>query len=458
MVLVFGLSASLLDCGTDLNFAWSAEADCGGVAKCNVQRFDLDQLSTPCGMFGYKMVERTTYAIISFPGFFLAFSTLRGLFAFLINRFWGENIPGRVLRLSRVFAHMLEVSLFLLLFLGNRWSETLLCQRPDFVPLFDGILQGMAYISVSLTVAVRLFGTFCHGPESRRLVAWAKEKETKFEAAFQLVLVSSIYFSSGITTTAGGLSATTSVFFISINGVETFLQRHEKKLEDVPSLGKICVAVSVLPAFLLATVFKIGASACGQAWDSDNVLVIILIGFGIPNVLIVVLKMFGQLKDFGSITEVFQWILFDFLTLHLWPKGPTGKKIGLAMAFFTFLLFPSPGLFLVANPEPTPSTRWTVEKSNNTEYLKWALDTEHRLQVASHSLLMVGSIALALAIFIILFEDQWVANIVSKFEICADQDTVPKIESHAKKENDVNEELASTEYKNDCEESIPNEV
>ena len=126
MVLVFGLSASLLDCGTDMNFAWSAEADCGGVAKCNVQRFDLDQLSTPCGMFGYKMVERTTYAIISFPGFFLAFSTLRGLFAFLINRFWGKNIPGRVLRLSRVFAHMLEVSLFLLLFLGNRWSETFL--------------------------------------------------------------------------------------------------------------------------------------------------------------------------------------------------------------------------------------------------------------------------------------------------------------------------------------------
>ena len=187
-------------------------------------------------------------------------------------------------------------------------------------------------------------------------------------------------------------------------------------------------------------------------------LVIILLGFGIPNLLIVVLKMFGQLKDFGSITEVFQWILFDFLTLHLWPKGPTGKKIGLAMAFFTFLLFASPGLFLVANPEPTPSTRWTVEKSNNTEYLKWALDTGHRLQVASYSLLMVGSIALALAIFIILFEDQWVANIVSKFEICADQDTVPKIESHTKKENDVNEELASTEYKNDCEESTPNEV
>ena len=386
MVLVFGLSASLLDCGTDLNFAWSAEADCGGVAKCNVQRFDLDQLSTLCGMFGYKMVERTTYAIISFPGFFLAFSALRGLFAFLINRFWGKNIPGR------------------------------------------------------------------------RLVAWAKEKETKFEAAFQLVLVSSIYFSSGITTTAGGLSATTSVFFISINGVETFLQRHEKKLEDVPSLGKICVAVSVLPAFLLATVFKIGASACCQAWDSENVVVIILIGLGIPNLLIFVLKMFGQLKDFGSITEVFQWILFDFLTLHLWPKGPTWKKIGLAMAFFTFLLFASPGLFLVANPEPTPSTRWTVEKSNNTEYLKRALDTGHRLQVASYSLLMVGSIALALAIFIILFEDQWVANIVSKFEICADQDTVPKIESHTKKENDVNEELASTEDENDCEKSTPNEV
>ena len=91
----------------------------------------------------------------------------------------------------------------------------------------------------------------------------------------------------------------------------------------------------------------------------------------------------------------------------------------------------SPLLFFNASPEQT--TRWTTENANNTEYLKLASETGHRLQVASYSLLMIGSVALVLAIFLILFEDQWVANILSKFE------------NHAKQENSGNEELAAAE-------------
>ena len=93
----------------------------------------------------------------------------------------------------------------------------------------------------------------------------------------------------------------------------------------------------------------------------------------------------------------------------------------------------SPLLFLNASPEQT--TRWTTENANNTKYLKWASETGHRLQVASYSLLMIGSVALVLAIFLILFEERWVANIVSKFE------------NHGKQENDDNEELAAAEAK-----------
>ena len=93
----------------------------------------------------------------------------------------------------------------------------------------------------------------------------------------------------------------------------------------------------------------------------------------------------------------------------------------------------SPLLFFNASPEPT--TRWTTENANNTEYLNWASETGHRLQVASYSLLMIGSVALVLATFLILFEDRWVANILSKFE------------NHAKQENSGNEELAAAEAK-----------
>ena len=49
--------------------------------------------------------------------------------------------------------------------------------------------------------------------------------------------------------------------------------------------------------------------------------------------------------------------------------------------------------------------------------------------------MMIGSVALVLAIFLILFENQWVANILSKFE------------NHAKQENDDNEEEAAAEAK-----------
>ena len=331
-VFFLGLSASLFDSGTDLNFAWSAETDCKRFARCDdrdAQRFDLDEISSPCGLFDYKMVERTTFTIIAFPGFLLAFSGLRSLAALLIQK-CKNDFPKSVVGLTKAFTSALEVALFLLLALGNNWSERMLCDRPDLATVWDTTVRGMAYISVALTVGVKIFGMLCHGPESRRLVFWAKEKESKFEAAFQLVLVSRIDFSSGITTPAGLLSASSSVFFISINCIETFLRRHETKLEEASLLGKICVALSVLPVFLLATVFKIGASACGRAWHQESVSLNIYIGFGIANLSMLILKMCGQLEDFGSTTDIFQWILSDFLTLNLWPKGPTalGKRSG----------------------------------------------------------------------------------------------------------------------------------
>ena len=117
----------------------------------------------------------------------------------------------------------------------------------------------MAYLSAALVVGVQCLGTFCHGPQSRRLVFRAKEAETKFEAALQLSLLARIYLSSGAGTSASLLAALSSILVISKNGVENFLQRHERKLSEASTLGKISVAASVLPAFLLTTVFKLGA-------------------------------------------------------------------------------------------------------------------------------------------------------------------------------------------------------
>ena len=62
-VLVLGLGASLFDSGTDFNFAWSVPADCdwGNASDyCKEQDFDDIPLSSPCGLFHFKMVERLT--------------------------------------------------------------------------------------------------------------------------------------------------------------------------------------------------------------------------------------------------------------------------------------------------------------------------------------------------------------------------------------------------------------
>ena len=92
-VLIFGLATSLFDSGTDFNFVWkvpeACHAACGNITECSTQDFDPAQVSSPCGMFHYKEVERLTYTYIAFPGFFLGYSGLQSLVVALVNN-WGD--------------------------------------------------------------------------------------------------------------------------------------------------------------------------------------------------------------------------------------------------------------------------------------------------------------------------------------------------------------------------------
>ena len=96
------------------------------------------------------------------------------------------------------------------------------------------------------------------------------------------------------------------------------------------------------------------------------------------------------------------------------------------MTVFIFFLFAIRAHFIIASPIPT--TRWTSAESNNSVYHTWASKTGDRLQIASISLLLVGSLAFVSVICMLLFEDKWVAKIVSKF---------PK---HSSPEDNLNEE------------------
>ena len=60
--LVFGLAASLFDCGTDFYFAWTVPGDC---SHEDAEQDFGTYVSTPCGTRNYKSVECVTDGIIS---------------------------------------------------------------------------------------------------------------------------------------------------------------------------------------------------------------------------------------------------------------------------------------------------------------------------------------------------------------------------------------------------------
>ena len=417
-VLFLGLAASLFDSGTDFNFAWSVPTACNNRSGCSEEEnFDLDGVTSPCGRVPYKVVERLTYTFIAFPAFSLGFSGLQRLVVALINKCWRGKVHRIVQWFAGSFAVAVELSLIVGLSAVARGNNGWACALPHLAPVYDGFIQAVAYFSATLTIGVKCFGIFCHGPQSCQLVYKAKEAETKFESAFQLSLLSSIYIGSGINSPSSLLSATASIFLICINGVQNFLKRHEEKLSEASILGKVCVAASVLPVFLLATVFKLGAYANNRVWNEDMVDTLNSIGLGLPILTILLLKMCNMLKDLPT-CNVFQFVMFDLFSVQLWPKGRNGKMIGLSMAVYTFLFLAAPAPFLISSPEPHSSRNERMKEWNNPDYDEWAAGIGKRLRIASISFLVIGSVAFVLVICMIFFEDKWVTEVVLKFPNC----------------------------------------
>ena len=81
------------------------------------------------------------------------------------------------------------------------------------------------------------------------------------------------------------------------------------------------------------------------------------------------------------------------------------------MTVFTFLLYASAAH--CASPEST--IPWMTTEGNNPKYSKWDSETGDSLRIASFSFLTIGFVAFVLVIRLILFEDRWVANIVTRF-------------------------------------------
>lgn len=169
------------------------------------------------------------------------------------------------------------------------------------------------------------------------------EAEAQFEAALQLALVATIFLASGRWTTRSILSGTTSILVIGRVGVQNFFNGQEKELAKASLLGKICVAISVLPVFVLTAFFKIGSFAVVKAWNAAGIeeIVLALLALVPPALVLLLLKVRLPLKDLTAAT-ISQGLVAELVSLHLWRTcEPLGRKIGLAMTSFIFLLLSS---------------------------------------------------------------------------------------------------------------------
>ena len=127
-------------------------------------------------------------------------------------------------------------------------------------------------------------------------------------------------------------SGISSILVIGKVGVESFLKRHEDKLSRTSLLGKICLAASLLPVFVLTALFKIGAIAITYVWDEAVCLLFLLLAIGIPSLLLLVLKAYLPLKDLtvASISQGVnaQGLILQDLSFPPDPSFHTSSKSG----------------------------------------------------------------------------------------------------------------------------------
>ena len=277
----------------------------------------------------------------------------------------------------------------------------------------------------------------------------------------QLVLVTALFLFSRGGSSASLASGISSILVIGKVGVESFLNRHDEKLAKTSLLGKICLAASVLPVFVLTALFKIGSIAITYVWDEPGGILLLLLAVGTPSLLLLLLKVCLPLKvkDLTP-ASINQGIMAQNLTLHLWPHRLLCKKIRLAMISFDFLLKFSFLAWVIANPEQGSGFELGTRSADVSVYKAWALET-------SIFILVIGCLALLLNMGQILFQDEYVAKVLSKFPgSCKEEDPDKKLDEadagtdHTnpqcndqenmmeKKENDLSD-LKNQEHNND---------
>ena len=258
----------------------------------------------------------------------------------------------------------------------------------------------MAYFSAAFLVGVKILGTICHGPEVARLVEKATVAEVQYEAALQLILLGVIYLFSGKGSSESRNSAITSLLVIGKVGIQDFFKKHDKDLSKASLLGKIYIAISVSPVFILTALFKVGSIAIVFTSDYRSLLTLFLLP---PALAIFLIKMCLPLKNLTA-ASISQGVFASAVSLHLWPCEQVRERIMLGMISITYshLLYSS---FLAM----------VIRLNNNILDVDNINNRSQRINIRNGAILclVIGWVSLPFMVCQVLLQEHYVAHVVS---------------------------------------------
>ena len=416
--LILGLAFTLLDTGTDLVFARSVPDECpdsrfSAMAKnitsiCQkevngsqqFQRMGIE-VQNHCGFIPSKSIKLSTYTFIALPGIMLSFSALHSLTRGLWKRnCGGAKVPGWLQAVLNAAALFLQMSICtgLVLVLMMNIGALKVC-IPILKPILDGhenFIIAMAYFSAAFLVGVKILGTICHGPEVARLVEKATVAEVQYEAALQLILLGTIYLFSGKGSFESRNSAITSLLVIGKVGIQDFFKKHDKDLSKASLLGKIYIAISVSPVFILTALFKVGSIAIVFTSDYRSLLTLFLLP---PALAIFLIKMCLPLENLDA-ASISQGVFASAVSLHLWPGEQVGKIIMISAITYSHLLYSS---FLAM----------VIHLNNNILDIDNINNRSQRIRNGAILCLVIGWVSLPFMVCLVLFQEHYVAHVVS---------------------------------------------
>ena len=199
----------------------------------------------------------------------------------------------------------------------------------------------------------------------------------------------------------------------------------------------------------------------------------VLVALVPPAVVICFIKTCLHLKDL-SVTAISQGTFTELVSLHLWPCGKLGKRIGLGVTIYKLLLFSFVLLWIIKDPEvgdvddvlswfeaPIQSRHHTiilVTEDTKKIVEEWAREATTRFQIASIGCLVIGWLSLPLVIGQVFYQDAFIGKLADSCLADVQEEREEGFEMKVEEE-----EMKAMEQKNEIEEDnemreVENEV